>query len=149
MIVRDSMQVHAFSLGVLLAALLGAVGAQSSPEASDVTATTMFGAIAFTADGSYASVWKSLGEAESEADVLKRYAGFGRGACKVVSFDGRLCAALASFKGRRGKGHWKLAFTAGGTTASNAQATAMERCNGDKRTGRRCQLRTLVCGDGR
>ena len=112
-------------------------------------AGTYFGAIAFTADGSWATTWKAPSKPEAEADVAKRCAKLGRGGCEVVSFTGDKCVGLATFIGRTGRTRWKLSFTAGANTGPEAQQAAMERCNDDKRTRGRCQLRTMVCGDGR
>src|SRR5437667_10599134 len=50
-----------------------------------------WGAIAFTADGSYSSAWKMPSKAEAEAKVAVGCAKFGRGKCEVVSFRGELC----------------------------------------------------------
>jgi len=108
-----------------------------------------FGAIAFTADGSWATVWKMESRAEAEANVAKRCAKFGRGSCEVVAFPGEQCVGLATFIGRSGRTRWKLSFTGGGMTGPDAQRTAMDRCNSDNRTRGQCQFRTLVCGDGR
>ena len=110
------------------------------PSAPDV-----WGAIAFTSDGSYATAWKVAAKAEAEADVAKRCARMGRGACEVVSFPGELCVALANYRG----GGYRAAYTGGGRTSPEAQKTATDRCNADRRTRGRCQLRTVVCGDGR
>ncbi len=108
-----------------------------------------YGAIAFTADGSWATVWRAPSKPVAEAEVAKRCAKLGRGGCEVVSFPGEQCVALATFIGRSGRRRWKLSFTAGGLTGPEAQLAAMRRCNDDKRTRGRCQLRTMVCGDGR
>jgi hypothetical protein len=108
-----------------------------------------YGAIAFTADGSWATAWKKPTRAEAEADVAKRCAKFGRGGCEVVGFTGEQCVGLATFIGRSGRKNWKLSFTAGGLTGPEAQRAAMDRCNADQRTRGQCQLRTMVCGDGR
>jgi hypothetical protein len=67
----------------------------------------------------------------------------------VIGFVGSLCAGLASYQGSHSGRRYKLAFTGGGTTSSDAQRAALDRCNADSRTRRRCQLRTVVCGDGR
>jgi hypothetical protein len=107
--------------------------------------TVWWGAIAFTADGSYSSAWKMSSQAEAEAKVAKQCAGFGRGGCEVVTFSGRECAALATFLGRR----WKLSFTAGGYTFPEAQNAAINRCNSDERARGNCQPRTAACADGR
>ncbi len=112
-------------------------------------AAGLYGAIAFTADGSYSTAWKYKSKSEAEAYVATRCSAFGRGECKVIGFVGSLCAGLASYNGTSGSRRWKLAFTGGGTTASEAQKAAMDRCNNDNRTRGRCQLRTVVCGDGR
>jgi hypothetical protein len=122
-------------------------GEQDTPPRRDSTSNDAgyFGAIAFTADGSWATSWKKPSRAEAEADVAKRCAAFGRGSCKVVAFTGEQCVGLATFLGRR----WKLSFTGGGMTGPEAQRSAMDRCNEDKRTRGQCQLRTMVCGDGR
>jgi hypothetical protein len=105
----------------------------------------LWGAIAFTVDGSYSSVWKAPSKAQAEAYVAVKCAEFGRGKCKVVSFQGHLCIGLANFRGRR----YRATYTAGGLTATEAQKAALERCNADKRTRGGCGLRTVFCGDGR
>jgi len=66
-------------------------------------------------------------------------------ACETVSFPGELCVALANYRG----GGYRAAYTGGGQTSPEAQQTAIDRCNADRRTRARCQLRTVVCGDGR
>jgi Domain of unknown function (DUF4189) len=109
----------------------------------------LWGAIGFTADGSYSSVWKMASKAEAEAEVAKKCASFGRGSCEVVSFSGHECAALATFIGNYQRRRWDLSFTEGGNTYPGAQNAAMTRCNSDERTQGRCQLRTAVCADGR
>jgi Domain of unknown function (DUF4189) len=108
-----------------------------------------WGAIAFTADGSYSSTWKMASQPEAEAKVLRQCARFGRGGCEVVSFSGQECAALATFIGPYRRRRWSLSFTAGGMTYPSAQNAAMDRCNSDERTQRRCQPRTTACADGR
>jgi hypothetical protein len=117
----------------------------SGPSTPPPSASNVWGAIAFTSDGSYATSWKVATKAEAEADVAKRCARMGRGACEVVSFPGELCVALANFRG----GRYRAAYTGGGQTSPEAQKSATDRCNADRRTGGRCQLRTVVCGDGR
>lgn len=120
-----------------------------STQPPPATAPQLWGAIAFTADGSYATGWKHASKPEAEADVAKRCAKFGRGACEVVAFRGELCVALSTYIGSHSGRRWKLSFTGGGTTSPQAQKTAMDQCNADRRTRNRCQLRTVVCGDGR
>jgi uncharacterized protein DUF4189 len=120
---------------------------------SSTDKSSIWGALAFTADGSWATAWTKPSKGEAEGDVAVACAKFGRGECKVVSFSGEYCAALASYAGttsrRRSRTHWKLSFSAGGASVHEAQNAAMERCNEDSRTRGRCQLRTTVCGDGR
>lgn len=108
-----------------------------------------WGAIGFTADGSYASVWRMASKAEAEAAVAKKCASYGRGGCEVVNFSGQECAALATFIGNYRGRRWSLSFTAGGTTYPEAQNAAMNRCNSDERSQGRCQPRTAACADGR
>jgi hypothetical protein len=105
-----------------------------------------FGAIAFTADGSFASAWKLPSEAEAEAKVAADCATFQRGKCEVVSFRAELCAAIASFAIGKER---KVTYAGGGLTPTDAQRRALERCNGDSRARGSCVLRTVVCGDGR
>jgi hypothetical protein len=111
--------------------------------------STVWGALAFTADGSWATAWLKPSKAEAESNVAIACAKFGRGECKVVSFNGEYCAALATYIGSHSRRRYKLSFSAGGHTVPEAQNAAMERCNNDSRTRGRCQLRTTVCGDGR
>jgi Domain of unknown function (DUF4189) len=119
------------------------------PPGSLGNSSAYYGAIAFTADGSWATVWKAPSKPLAEADVAKRCSKLGHGGCEVVSFPGEQCVALATFIGRSGRRRWQLSFTAGALTGPEAQLAAMKRCNDDSRTRGRCQLRTMVCGDGR
>lgn len=119
---------------------------RSNPDSSSAA---FWGAIAFTADGSYSTTWKMASQPEAEAKVLRQCARFGRGGCEVVSFSGQECAALATFIGPYRRKRWSLSFTAGGMTYPAAQNAAMERCNSDERTQGRCQPRTTACADGR
>jgi hypothetical protein len=105
-----------------------------------------FGAIAFTADGSFSSAWKYASKSKVEARALAVCIRLGRGKCEVVSFREELCAALAS--GKNAAGRW-ITMTGGGLTPADAKRSAIERCNKDARTRGPCELRTVVCGDGR
>jgi hypothetical protein len=118
----------------------------SSPSSSSDAA---WGAIAFTADGSYSSTWKMPSQPEAEAKVLRECAKFGRGGCEVVTFSGQECVALSTFIGNYRRRRWSLSFTAGGNTYPDAQNAAMYRCNSDERTQGHCQPRTAACADGR
>ena len=122
---------------------------QSAPDEPDQQPSELWGAIGFTADGSYSSIWKVPSKPEAEAEVAKKCAAFGRGGCQVVSFSGKQCAALATFIGSYRRRRWDLSFTAGGETYPEAQNAAMTRCNSDERSQGRCQLRTAACADGR
>lgn len=108
-----------------------------------------WGAIGFTADGSYATAWKKASQPEAEALVAKACAAYGRGGCKVVSFSGQECVALATFIGSYKRRRWALSFTAGGTTYPEAQGAAIASCNSDERSQGRCQPRIAACADGR
>lgn len=112
------------------------------PDSGD---NVLWASIGFTADGSYYTAWKYNSKAEAEAQVAKKCAAYGRGACEVSTVSGRECIALAAFSGRG----WKLSFTAKGMTFPEAQTNSLNYCNSDKRTGGRCQFRTAVCADGR
>jgi hypothetical protein len=118
---------------------------QPAPRSPAPAQDDLWGAIGFTADGSYSTVWKQTSKGEAEAGAAKGCAKFGRGGCEVVSISGQSCAALATFLGRR----WKLSFTSGGDTYPDAQRNAMDRCNSDQRTRGQCQIRTTICADGR
>jgi hypothetical protein len=124
---------------------------RSRPEQdrSQSSSDAMWGALAFTADGSYSSTWKMASQPEAEAKVLRQCARFGRGGCEVVSYSGQQCAALSTFIGPYRRKRWTLSFTAGGMTYPEAQNAAMERCNSDERTQGHCQPRTAACADGR
>ena len=109
----------------------------------------LWGAIAFTADGSWSSDWKMPSRPEAESRVLRQCAGFGHGACEVASLSGQECVGLATFIGHYRRRRWLLSFTAGGMTYPDAQGAAVGRCNSDERTQGRCQFRTAACADGR
>ena len=108
-----------------------------------------WGAIGFTADGSFSTTWKMPSQAEAEARSAKGCAQFGRGRCEVVSFSGQQCGALATFIGSYRRRRWSPSFTAGGATYPEAQNAALVRCNSDERSQGHCQSRTAVCADGR
>jgi len=122
---------------------------RSYPDRSNPASDVFWGAIAFTADGSYSTTWKMASQPEAEAKVLRQCARFGRGGCEVVSFSGQECAALATFIGPYRRRRWSLSFTAGGMTYPAAQSAAIDRCNSDERTQGHCQPRTAACADGR
>ena len=122
---------------------------QPAPSQPSTSSDLSWGAIGFTADGSYSSTWKMDSKAESEAKVAKKCAEFGRGGCQVVSFSGQECVALATFIGSYKRRRWNLSFTSGGNTYPEAQNAAMGRCNSDERSQGRCQPRTAACADGR
>jgi hypothetical protein len=128
--------------------LEGEAGASVSG-AGTAPASSLWGAIAFTADGSWVTAWKKPSKAEAEATVAVDCAKFGRGACEVVSFPGTMCVGLASYSGSHSGRRYRLSFTSGAGTTPEAQKAAVDRCNADSRTRKRCQLRTVVCGDGR
>jgi hypothetical protein len=122
---------------------------QSSPTSAPADKSLLWGALAFTADGSWATAWSKPSKAEAESNVAITCAKFGRGRCEVVSFNGEYCAALATYVGAHSRRRYKLSYSGGGLSVPQAQSSAVERCNGDARARGRCQLRTTVCGDGR
>ena len=119
----------------------------SLPSSSDKS--SLWGALAFTADGSWATAWLKASKSDAEGNVAVACAKFGRGRCEIVSFNGEYCAALATYIGSHSRRRYKLSFSGGGHSVHEAQNAAMEYCNKDSRTRGRCQLRTTVCGDGR
>jgi hypothetical protein len=122
---------------------------QPAPVQPDSSLDDVWGAIGFTADGSYSTVWKAPSKAEAEAEVAKKCSAFGRGGCQVVSFSGKQCGALATYIGNYKRRRWNLSFTAGGETYPEAQTAALERCNSDERSQGRCTSRIAACADGR
>jgi Domain of unknown function (DUF4189) len=105
-----------------------------------------YGAIAFTADGSYSTAWKYRSKAAAQAKVASVCARFKRGVCQVVGFGAKVCAALASFETGKGR---KVTYSGGALSPQEAQQQAMRRCKEDSRSGGRCELRVIVCADGR
>ncbi len=108
-----------------------------------------WGALAFTADGSWATAWKEASKAQAEVTVLQNCLALRHGNCDVATVSGQECVALASFAGNYGRRRWQLAFTAGGVTYPEAQMAAMNRCNSDERTRGNCHFRAAACADGR
>jgi hypothetical protein len=105
-----------------------------------------FGALAFTADGSFASAWKFASKKDVEAKVLGECAAFNRGRCEVVSLPRELCAAIATYFAGTAR---KVTYAGAGLTSAEAEHLALERCNSDQRSDRKCQVRTVLCADGR
>ena len=124
-------------------------GTPAAPASPSGDKSNLWGALAFTADGSWATAWLKNSKSEAEGNVAVACAKFGRGECKIVSFSGEYCAALATYIGSHSRRRYKLSFSGGGQSVHEAQNAAMDYCNGDSRTRGRCQLRTTVCGDGR
>ncbi|WP_072369337.1 DUF4189 domain-containing protein [Hyphomicrobium sp. NDB2Meth4] len=106
----------------------------------------VYGAIAFTPDGSFFSVWKISSRLEAEEKVREECATLGRGACEAVSFRGEICTAIATGEIRKRR---KITYAGGGLSPDGAEQLALKRCNSDRRARGTCQLRTTVCGDGR
>jgi hypothetical protein len=105
-----------------------------------------YGAIAFTADGSFSTAWKYRSKAAAQAKVAAECARFKRGACQVVSFGAQVCAAIVSFEFGKDR---KVTYSGGGLAPDAAQQAALRRCREDGRAGARCELRAVVCADGR
>jgi Domain of unknown function (DUF4189) len=114
-----------------------------APEAEE---EPQFGAIAFTPDGSFFSVWNISSRTEAEEKVRTECASLGRGSCEALSFRGEICAAIASGKLSKQR---KITYSGGGLSPGDAERLALARCNADRRARGTCQLRTTVCGDGR
>lgn len=131
-----------------IAAVLVQAYGQESPFApqSDMGLAPKYGAIAFTADGSYSAVWKRRTKSEAEAQARADCTKLKRGECQVVGFRQELCAAIATFRTSK---DLKVTYAGGGVTKADAKRAALERCNADDRARRTCQVRTVVCGDGR
>jgi len=104
-----------------------------------------YGAIAFTADGSFATAWKYRSKAAAQAKVAATCARFKRGVCQVVSFGAKVCAAIASLELKERK----VTYSGGALAPGDAQQAALRRCKEDGRSGGRCELRAVVCADGR
>jgi hypothetical protein len=105
-----------------------------------------YGAIAFTADGSFSTAWKYRSKAAAQAKVAAQCARFKRGFCQIVGFGAQVCAAIVSFTSSKDK---KMTYSGGGISPEIAQAAALRRCKEDGRSGGRCELRTVLCADGR
>jgi Domain of unknown function (DUF4189) len=139
---------HLLIAAALVAACAGA-GAQSRQTAQlageNPASPPVFGALAFTADGSFTAVWKQDSKDAAEAKVGTDCKSMARGACEVVGFRQELCAAIASFRTSKDA----ATYAGGGVTREDAKRSALERCNGDDRARRKCQVRAVVCGDGR
>jgi Domain of unknown function (DUF4189) len=105
-----------------------------------------YGAIAFAADGSFSTAWKYRSKAAARTKVSADCARLKRGVCQVVSFSAQLCAAIASFQTGKDK---RVTYSGGGIAPDLAQAAALRRCKEDGRSGGRCELRAVVCADGR
>jgi hypothetical protein len=99
---------------------------QPAPGQPSTSTDIMWGAISFTADGSYSTVWKMASQPEAEARVAKKCAEYGHGGCQTVSFSGQECVALATFNGPYRRRRWYLSFTAGGDTYPDAQSAALD-----------------------
>ncbi len=131
---------------MLPSAALLAQSLDLTPPQAGQSPPPQFGAIAFTADGSFSAVWKRGSTGEAQTQVLAACAKFRRGECQVVSFREELCAAIASFRTAK---DLKVTYAGGGVARADAKRSALERCNSDSRAHRTCQVRTVVCGDGR
>jgi len=117
-----------------------------APADPATSSASEYGAIAFTADGSFFAVWKIGSQLEAEEKVRDECAGFGRGPCEAFSFRGEVCAAIASASVAKKR---KITYSGGGLSPEDAERQALKRCNADRRARGTCQLRTTVCGDGR
>jgi hypothetical protein len=110
------------------------------------TKAAQYGAIAFTPDGSFFSVWKIASRLEAEEKVRSECSGLGRGTCEAVSFRGEICTSIATGEIAKER---RITYAGGGLQPKDAEKLALSRCNSDRRARGTCQLRTTVCGDGR
>lgn len=123
----------------------GEPGISISPPAA-VANASVYGAIAFTPDGSFFSVWKIGSRIEAEEKVRTECLHLGRGSCEAVSFRGEICTSIATGEIAKKR---KITYAGGSLTPGDAEKIALQRCNGDRRARGSCRLRTTVCGDGR
>lgn len=150
---RGERRAH-FGVCALIALLLTATTALAQSESPDPSieqtpapwVPSEFGALAFTADGSFATIWKIPSKDEAEARVRDDCLKYQRGTCEVVSFGASVCAAIATGEIAEDR---KITYAGGGTDRDEAEEVAMKRCTKDKRTKDTCELRTTVCGNGR
>jgi hypothetical protein len=119
--------------------------APAPPQTEANAPAQVFGALAFTADGSFSSAWKSSSKEDVEAKVRAECAAFNRGRCELILLPQDLCAAIATFR----RGTHKATYSGGALAPDDAKRLALQRCSSDARSGGQCQLRTVVCGDGR
>ena len=139
------------ALGLALVLLPSGPHAQTAapPAANDQAADMkddtpqLFGAVAFTADGSFASAWKWSSKKAVEARVLSQCSKFKRGPCQVATVRNGLCASIANFS----EGMASVTYAGAGITPEDARRVALRRCNGDSRSNRNCRIRTTVCSD--
>jgi hypothetical protein len=116
-----------------------------APPSAPSTAS-VYGAIAFTPDGSFFSVWKIGSRIEAEEKVRNECSSLGRGSCEAVSFRGEICTSIATGEIAEKR---KITYAGGGLAPGAAEKIALGRCNSDRRARGTCKLRTTVCGDGR
>lgn len=113
---------------------------------SNTSKPAVYGAIAFTPDGSFFSVWKIGSRLEAEEKVRSECTALRRGTCEAVSFRGEICTSIATGEIAKER---KITYAGGGLAPGAAEKIALGRCNSDRRARGTCQLRTTVCGDGR
>ena len=119
------------------------VAAEPAVDSSD---PAQFGAIAFTADGSFASAWKYASKSEGRSPRARELQQAPPG--KMRGRELPRGAVRGACIGQNAAGRW-ITMTGGGLTPPDAKRSAIERCNKDGRTRGPCELRTVVCGDGR
>lgn len=120
--------------------------ASIAPPSASGSSPSVYGAIAFTPDGSFFSVWKIGSRLEAEEKVRTECTALKRGACEAVSFRGEICTSIATGEIAKER---KITYAGGGLAPGAAEKVALGRCNSDRRARGTCQLRTTVCGDGR
>jgi Domain of unknown function (DUF4189) len=148
---RSNHFAHSFTLLAVVLLCLNATAAAAQERRAQSPAPwaevpIRYGAIAFTADGSFSTAWKYRSKAAAQAKVATDCARFKRGVCQVVSFGAQVCAAIASFEFGKDR---KVTYSGGGFAPDVAQQGALRRCREDGRSGGRCELRAVVCADGR
>ena len=143
-----SARTRALAAALFIAFAAGAVAQEMRAQspAPWAAAPIRYGAIAFAADGSYSTAWKYRSKAAAQAKVASMCSRFKRGMCQVVGFGARVCAAIASFESGKGR---KVTYSGGALSPQEAQQAALRRCKEDSRSGGRCELRVVVCADGR
>lgn len=114
-------------------------------ELRDATIPSNWGAISAAVDGAWGATWNYNNRATAEREAKTECAKNTEHPCDVVAVHGNNCLALYHWNGKE---RWGWAIRTG-ASIDKAKLESLQHCRGNRSENVPCDLRTVVCANGR